>query len=142
MLPAHFLAAQRVRTCLLYNARDKARLSTSGRLQDDPFVPMQKKYAMHHLARSIEVCRQYHLLRAGDLAEIKLPNGAFATPICRSQIYHLFSRRFQKQNLHSAFLEAKCPPRPFPIRVIIETRASVSQFAHIDVFCSKTTGRT
>jgi hypothetical protein len=26
---------------------------------------------MHHLARSIEVCRQYHLLRAGALAEVK-----------------------------------------------------------------------
>ena len=26
---------------------------------------------MHHLARAIEVCRQYHLLRAGALAEVK-----------------------------------------------------------------------
>jgi hypothetical protein len=79
MLPAPFLAAQRVRTCLLYNVRDKARLSPSGRLQDDPFVPTQKKYAMHHLARSIEVCRQYYLLRAGDLAEINLHMGRKST---------------------------------------------------------------
>jgi hypothetical protein len=39
MLPAHFLAAQHVRACLRYHERDKARLSPSGRLQDDPFVP-------------------------------------------------------------------------------------------------------
>jgi hypothetical protein len=51
----------------------------------------------------------------------KLHTGAFATPICRSQVYNLFFRQFQKQNLHSAFLETKCPPRPFPIRVIIST---------------------
>src|SRR4029453_10347148 len=28
---------------------------------------------------------------------------AFTTPMCRSQIYYLFFRQFQKQNLHSAF---------------------------------------
>jgi len=34
---------------------------------------------------------------------VPLHNSAFATPICRRRIYHLFFRQFQKQNLHSAF---------------------------------------
>jgi len=33
----------------------------------------------------------------------QLPTGTFATTICRSQIYHLFFRQIQKQNLPSAF---------------------------------------
>src|SRR5215468_4520949 len=72
MFPVRFLAARRLRACLLYNERDKARRSTLGRLQDDPFIPTQGKYALYHLARSIEVCRQYHLLRASDLAKVKM----------------------------------------------------------------------
>src|SRR5215471_18499721 len=72
MFPVRFLAARRLRACLLYNERDKARRSTLGRLQDDPFIPTQRKYALHHFTRSIEVCRQYHLLRASDLAKVKM----------------------------------------------------------------------
>ena len=40
-------------------------------------------------------------------------------PICRSQIYHLFFRHFQKQNLHSAFWRRSA--QRGPIRVIIST---------------------
>jgi hypothetical protein len=61
-----------VRAYLLYNEREKARLSTSGRLQDDPFVSTQREHILDHFARSIEVCRQYDFLRAGDLAEVKM----------------------------------------------------------------------
>jgi hypothetical protein len=32
-----------------------------------------------------------------------LHTSASPTPICRSQLYYLFFRQFQKQNLHSAF---------------------------------------
>src|SRR4030095_5755277 len=71
-LPVRFLAARRVRACLLYNERHKARLSTSGRLQDDPFIPTQSEYTLCHFAHSIEVGRQYHLLRASDLAKVKM----------------------------------------------------------------------
>src|SRR4029434_2932576 len=71
-LPVRFLAARRVRACLLYNERHKARLSTSGRLQDNPFIPTQSEYTLCHFAHSIEVGRQYHLLRASDLAKVKM----------------------------------------------------------------------
>jgi hypothetical protein len=40
-------------------------------------------------------------------------------PICRSQIYHLFFRHFQKQNLHSAFWRRSA--QRGPIRVILST---------------------
>jgi hypothetical protein len=50
-----------------------------------------------------------------------LHTGAFATPICRSQIYRLFFRQFQKQNLHSAFEKRSTHRGLFPIRVIIGT---------------------
>ena len=56
-----------------------------------------------------------------------LHSGALTPPICRSQIYHLFFRRCQKQNLHSAFWtrgthreldQTPCPKNPiFPLVV-------------------------
>ena len=70
--------------------------------------------------RYYELCTLWHLrsaLRSGrvwvehsrwvrlqeSIQQGLLHTGASATPICRSQIYHLFFRQFQKQNFHSAF---------------------------------------
>jgi hypothetical protein len=62
-----------------------------------------------------------HTAETSDQYPEALGSGLVGCSASNFADFALFFRQFQKQNLHSAFLETKYPPRPFPIRVIIGT---------------------
>ena len=84
---------------------------------------MRSKQARSDFQRYVKAFTSH--LEAEDAAPLTVQNelhtDASATPICRSQIYHLFFRQFQKQNLHAAFWSRSAHRGHFRLRVIIGT---------------------
>ena len=66
------------------------------------WLQQDKRITYRALKRQFDLDDEYLEDLKSELIQA-LHTGAFTTPMCRSQIYYLFFRQFQKQNLHPAF---------------------------------------